>query len=168
METKQAWWLCFFSMFIPILPTRHGNLFSATSTASIIWYNSDPTYEAWKLDYIYTGKQPKFQFRSYLRGMETVPPDHLWNQMELFRSYLRGMETTHIDLKGSKEFWIPILPTRHGNLDQMTFHATPVDIPILPTRHGNSMIIRRAGRIHLVIPILPTRHGNQVGRIELV
>ena len=55
--------------------------------------DSDPTYEAWKLPGLTWIPLKDDKFRSYLRGMETLPKSPLPASTAPFRSYLRGMET---------------------------------------------------------------------------
>ena len=107
-----------------------------TKCGDWISYRSDPTYEAWKLNwrgfnllYLVVPILPTRHgniairlsvcshpsFRSYLRGMETQMTQNA------FLSYL-GSDPTYEawkqfkDIRGDKEEdWVPILPTRHGN-----------------------------------------------------
>ena len=135
---------------------------------------------------------------------------NLFWQMEIsvqFRSYLRGMETMVFGGGGfNRPMKIPILPTRHGNpVPEFRPEVPFYRIPILPTRHGNrnwGMVLTEdsiflsylrgmetgiASAYQLIvssflsylrgmetdsgqlcgdscerIPILPTRHGNKI------
>ena len=145
---------------IPILPMRHGNYIFRTNHTKIA-PNSDPTYEAWK-------------------PLWTLYATPRWH---LFRSYLWGMETRHHRPSNHARFHIPILPTRHGNLNVtlfftngIRFHSDPTYEAwklfrhiTVPVGHSYSDPTYEAWKqpnfrykifILLNIPILPTRHGN--------
>ena len=80
-----------------------------------ITIDSDPTYEAWKLD------------KRIIESLEeeySDPTYEAWKHREKFldmfrmlilRSYLRGMETDNREDKVKEKLRTPILPTRHGN-----------------------------------------------------
>ena len=121
---------------IPILPTRHGN-----STTIGLTYpyclNSDPTYEAWKLE----KESGRIESGSY-----SDPTYEAWKHI-------------YVDFDYVSQRLIPILPTRHGNYFIPKWRVHDSVIPILPTRHGNHSQLDR-GNHDKRIPILPTRHGN--------
>ena len=100
--------------------------------------HSDPTYEAWKLTILVPKWCRKSWFRSYLWGMETRSEISGWAGCGSFRSYLWGMETPRKPPERIPLPCIPILPMRHGNhRPQLSPITGLTHIPILPMRHGN-------------------------------
>ena len=144
----------------PILPMRYGNYRIKRNSAYARW-NSDPTYEAWKLLF---EKQNKF-----LHHRTPILPTRHGNSVLARRANVSG-DT-------------PILPMRHGNTPSLegyhrfSRHSDPTyeawkpslvrfkssqgTTPILPMRHGNR-ILKQICRNVSITSILPMRHGNRL------
>ena len=76
------------------------------------------------------------------------------------RSYLRGMETTkdYILISGTRNSDPTYEAWKHLGVEGS--NPSRPTTPILPTRHGNRQDLYR-GHFHHETPILPTRHGNK-------